>query len=1788
MNAQPAPRRHPAHFVGHLRQLASARPADTALVVVDEHDGRPVDRAIDYATLDARVRALAATLQRRFGPGERALLLLDNDDHYVVAFFACLYAGMVAVPVFPPESSRPQHVARLLGIAADARACCILTVEMMRPLVEAAAHRLPRVSVLAIDQPGEHRADDWIEHAPRDEDIAFLQYTSGSTSAPKGVMVSHGNLMANERAIEQGLGVGDDDVFVSWLPLFHDMGLIGGMLQPIHRGIKLVLMTPRFFLERPARWLEAISRHRGTLSGGPDFAYRLCLERLNDAQLEALDLSSWRVAFSGAEPVRHDTLAGFAERFAPVGFAAAALYPCYGLAEATLFVSGGVRGAGIVAHGFAGDALAQGRVEAAADAPLLVGCGHAPSEHAIDIVDPATLAPVGAGHVGEIWATGPSIASGYWGRPEATRDTFVERDGRRWLRTGDLGFVHHGQLYITGRRKDLIIVRGHNLYPQDIERAIESEVEAVRKGRVAAFAVSGPDGEGIGVAAELSRGMQKLIAPQSLVQVLSAVVSELCGEPLSVVVLLNPGALPKTSSGKLQRSACRQGWQERSLDAWAIHEFGALVQSETDAAPADAAAPDPFTADLAGLWRQALRLPADAPLGPDAHFFTQGGNSLAAVQLAALVAERWRVALPLSLLFEQPRLAPLAQALQRLRTVGDHAAPPAIAALPAERRHGPLPLSHAQERQWFLRQLDRQGTAYHLSGVLRLSGALDAAPLQAAFDDLIARHEALRSVFRQDADGNVAQYVQPPEPLALALIDLADAPAGQRRARADAAIQAQHDQPFDLTRGPLLRAALIRLDAAEHLLAVTVHHIAADGVSMQVMLDQLAERYLAHQAHAGGVALAPLAPLALQYADFAAWQRDWLASGVAARQLDWWRGQLCDRSGDEQPVLALATDHPRRPQAGYRAARHGIAVPAPLLAALRRTAQAEGATLFMVLLAAWQALLHRHTGQRDLRIGVPVANRHHPGLAGLIGFFVNTQVLRAEVHGRMPLAELLAQVRHTALGAQAHQDLPFEQLVSALQPERSLSHTPLFQVMFNHISEDLGALARLPGLTVRREAPPAQQAQFELTLEAREAADGALALELIHAAELFEPATIDRLGRHYLRLLAALADAPHTAVGDVALLDDGERQQLREWGDNALRYPDNQPVHRMFSWHARRQPDAVALLFGDVQLSYGELERRANRLAHHLIGLGLRPEARVGVALERSVELVVGLLAILKAGAAYVPLDPDYPAERLAWMAADSGISLLLTQQRLLNLLSAPAGVPVLTLDTLDLSAARDDDPGVPVHGEQLAYVIYTSGSTGRPKGAANRHRSLTSCMRWMQDAYVLGPGDTVLHKAPFGFDVSVWELFWPLTTGVRLVVAQPGDQRDPERIVRLIERYQVTTLNFVPAMLQAFLAHRGIEGRTRLRYVICGGEAMPPGTQREALQRLPGISLQNLYGPTETTIHVTHWACRADGGSNVPIGRPISDTITRVLDADLNPVPPGVPGELYLGGLGLGRGYLGRPGLTAERFVADPFDGGADHRGGGRLYRTGDLVRWNGDGQLEYLGRIDHQIKIRGLRIELGEVEAQLLAQPGVREAVVVAQPGPAGSGAAGVRLVGYISPHADQPFDQTALRAVLDPTALRAALAAQLPDYMVPSALVVLDTLPLNPNGKVDRKALPAAEVTASGEYAAPQGDTEQALATIWSELLGVARVGRHASFFELGGHSLLLLSAQRRIADTLGRAPSVVELFQYPSIAALAGFLEHGAAHQAGALDQADQRARRQRAALQRRPNLERTPT
>ncbi|KPA98413.1 AMP-binding protein, partial [Pseudomonas asplenii] len=1299
---------------------------------------------LSYRDLDLRARTIAAALQANAQLGDRAVLLFPSGPDYVAAFFGCLYAGVIAVPAYPPESSRRHHQERLLSIIADAEPRLVLTsADLREPLLqmdELSAADAPRL--LCVDTLDSALADNWRDAGVQPDDIAFLQYTSGSTAMPKGVQVSHGNLVANEVLIRHGFGIdlNPDDVIVSWLPLYHDMGLIGGLLQPIFSGVPCVLMSPAYFLGRPLRWLEAISEYGGTISGGPDFAYRLCSERVSETALARLDLSGWRVAYSGSEPIRLDTLERFAEKFAPCGFSEQSYFASYGLAEATLFVAGGQRGQGIPALRVDEAALAQNRAQPGDGSPIM-SCGTSQPEHAVRVVEPASLQVLGENAVGEVWAAGPSIAHGYWRNPEASAKTFVQHEGRTWLRTGDLGFMREGELFITGRLKDMLIVRGHNLYPQDIEQTIEREVDVVRKGRVAAFAVTRDGQDGIGIAAEISRSVQKILPADALIKLIRQAVAEAYQEAPSVVVLLNPGALPKTSSGKLQRSACRNRLADGSLDSYALFPNQTAASDEVSETVVDE-----LQALIGRIWQEQLQVDKVAA---DDHFFLLGGNSILATQVVARLREALGIELNLRLLFEAPTLGAFAAQVARQRQDGG-AAQGTIVQLS---RSQELPQSLAQNRLWFLWQLDPQSSAYTIPGALRLRGELDEAALRNSFERLIERHESLRTRF-YERDGQAMQRIDASAAFDLQLIDLGDLPTDQREARARQIREDAARTQFDLEKGPLLWVTLVRLDDQEHQLLVTMHHIIADGWSLNILIDEFARLYAA----AAQGQVAELAPLPLQYADYGSWQRQWLAQGESRRQLAYWKEQL----DGELPRLDLATDHPRSAQKRHSAARLNLRLDAALSAAVRQTAQACESTPFMLLLSAFQSLLFRYSGQRDIRIGVPSANRPRLETQGLIGFFINTLVLRAGLEARLPFVELLAQTRQATLDAQANQDLPFEQLLEAFPEAREQG---LFQVMFNHQQRDLGALRRLPGLLADELPWHSREAKFDLQLHSEEDRSGRLSLAFDYADELFDEATIARLAEHFVSLLQQVTRQPEQAIGDLQLLTATEREQQAAWGV-APCTPAGEWLPELLNRQAQLTPQRTALVWDGGRLDFAELHAQANRLAHYLRDKGVGPDVRVAIAAERSPQLLIGLLAIIKAGGAYVPLDPDYPRERLAYMLVDSGAELLLTQSHLLDSLPVAAGVSAVAMDLLKLDNWPSQAPGLHLHGDNLAYVIYTSGSTGQPKGVGNTHAALAERLQWMQATYALDAGDVLMQKAPISFDVSVWECFWPLITG--------------------------------------------------------------------------------------------------------------------------------------------------------------------------------------------------------------------------------------------------------------------------------------------------------------------------------------------------------------------------------------------------------------------------------------
>jgi len=1728
-------------IVERLRWLASERGRDTALVVVREHQRQLLETVLDYAELDRRARAVAAVLERQFEAGERALILLENDEHYVVALFACFYSRLVAVPAFPPESSKQRHLARITAIARDSQARCVLTTSAVAGAFDASFEALALPRRIALDELARGDESGWSARPVLDGDVAFLQYTSGSTSEPKGVVVTHANVVANARAIRRKLSVVPSDVFVTWLPLFHDMGLVGSLLQPIDSGVKVVLMAPRFFVERPIRWLRAIARHRGTVSGGPDFAYRLCLEKLKPDTLEGLDLSSWRVAFCGAEPIRRETLEGFAALAASAGLARGALYPCYGLAEATLFVTGGEPGRGMTAGRFSAEGLSRGSALSSAEGPAVVGCGSAVAEHWVEVVDPEGGGALEAGRVGEIWVSGPSIARGYWQNPEATRRSFVERDGKTWLRTGDLGFVSEEQLHVTGRLKELIIVRGHNLYPQDVERALEG-LDGLRPGRVAAFAAPGKTGEGVGIAVEVAGSVRQRVPATELARAIGVAVSELCGESPTVVLLLEVGALTKTSSGKLQRNACRQAWLDGTLRPYARFDQGHWNMDGRGVEDMSEGVADAVEERLLMLVRETLKLADDASLNPASHFFLMGGDSLSGLELALRIEQEWGVGVTLRRLFEVPKLGALAAEIRRLQAV-EAVSPTESRVVPVVlgRSEGGLTLTHAEQRQWFLWHLEPRSTAYHINLSLRFSGELRIDALRAAFSDLVARHEALRSVFRPDLRGVPRRWVLDAPELDFSVVDVCEHTESTDDA-AEQAIRQFHERPFDLGAGPLFRAMVVRRTGASYV-ALSMHHVVSDAASVQVLLDELALRYRE----------APLPALSFGYGEYTSSQRERFDARRPAL-LAFWREQL----QGELPKLTLATDRQALEAVPARAVRRAFELERGLLEALRRRAAESSASLFTLLLAGFQLVLGRHTGSRDVRVGVPVAGRGTPRARGLVGLFVNTLVVRTVMPPDLTLREIVARVRDSLLAAREHEDLPFEELVAALNPERAPGTNPLFEVMFNHLREDCAALERLPGLRFEGYELGEQAAQFELAVDSLERPDGSLRTIFTHTAR-FEPGAIERLFRHYEAVLRQLAALPERRVCELELLGSDERAELESW-EVGGRVTECEPIQRSIERRARERGEAPALLFGDSVLTRRELNLRANRLAHQLIARGIGPERRVGIALGRSVEMVVAILAVLKAGGAYVPLDIDYPSERLAYLIQDSGLALLLSETSVAPLQGA---VERVDIDALELESQPTHDPEPQLHGENLAYVIYTSGSTGRPKGVANTHGALSRHLQTAIEFCNLTESDRMLAFASLSFDAFVEQLFAPLVAGATVVLRGP-ELWDAERFRQELLAHGISVVDLTTSYWQALIGdfvRAGTRDYGGLRRANVGGEALPPAAlELWGAAGLGHVELVNCYGPTEATVTATVADCtpycRGESAvsGHMPIGAPLRGRCAYVLDSALARVPSGVAGELYIGGELLARGYSNRAGLTSERFVADPFG-----EAGARLYRTGDRVRWSRDGQLEYLGRADQQLKIRGFRVELGEIEAALRALDEVQNAAVVAR-----ELSGELRAVAFVAARAGR---------ALDVDSVLGRLSRVLPPYLLPASVTVLDELPLTAGGKVDRSRLPAPHLALDRSFAEPVGDTEHQVARIWAEELGLERVGRRANFFELGGHSLLLMRVHQRLRERLGWSVSMVDLFRYPTVEALAAFAER---REGGslALDAVESRARRQR--------------
>ncbi len=1062
-----------------------------------------------------------------------------------------------------------------------------------------------------------------------------------------------------------------------------------------------------------------------------------------------------------------------------------------------------------------------------------------------------------------------------------------------------------------------------------------------------------------------------------------------------------------------------------------------------------------------------------------------------------------------------------------------------------------IPLSFAQTRLWFLNQLQPGTAIYTIPGAFRLKGLLNIAALQSSFNEIIRRHEALRTTFTTVEGQPVVAIAPAPtdedvlSPYTLSVTDLRYLPDTEREVVAQKQAIEEIQRPFDLERGPLLRTTLLRLGEEEFILVLTIHHIVADGWALGLLIRELAvfyETFSTQKPMLQPAKLSPLPELPIQYADFADWQRQWLQGEVLETQLSYWKQQL----GGDLPVLQLPSDRPRPIRQTFQGKSNSFVLSQRLSTAIASLASSEGATLYMTLLAAFKVLLYRYTGQENILVGSPVANRNRTETEGLIGVFVNTLVMRTHLDDNLSFRELLGRVREVVLGADAHQDLPFEKLVEELQPDRNTSHSPLFQVMFVLQNAPVESLV-FSSLTLEPIILDKGTAEYDLTLNISETREG-IHCRVEYNTDLFDDTTIFRMMGHFQTLLEGIVMDCEQRISHLPLLTQMERYQLLgEWNDTQAEYPRNVCIHQLFEAQVEKTPDAVAVVFDNEQLTYRELNQRANQLAHFLKKLGVKPEVLVGICLEPSLNRVVGLLGILKAGGAYLPLDPTYPQKRLAFMLSDAQVLVLLTNEKLVKKLpdlTANPNQSVVYLDT-KADAINQQSTSNPVHEvtpDNLVYVLYTSGSTGTPKGVLGCHRGAVNRLNW--NPYPFTQEDICCQKTSLNFVDSVWEIFAPLLHGRPTVIISDENLKDPHQLVQTLSTQQVTRIVLVPSLLRVLLdTFEDLQTRLpKLKYWVSSGEALSVELCDRFRERMPQSILINLYGSSEVAADVTWYdTTNRKFPQCVPIGRPISNMEVYVLDNYLQPVPIGVPGELYVSGEGLARGYLNRPELTAEKFISNPFK--IQNYYSQWLYKTGDLACYLPDGNIKFLGRIDHQVKIRGFRIELGEIEDVLSQYPEVQEAVVIVREDRPGD----KRLVAYIVPNQEQ---------VLNTSKLRNSLKEQLPDYMVPSVLVVLEALPLIPNGKVDRQALPVPEQRHSEPetaFVTPQTPIEKELANIWSEVLNIEQVGIYDNFFDIGGHSLIATQLMSRVRTRLGVEIPLRELFGSPTIKELSEIVE-----------------------------------
>ncbi|NCR87816.1 MAG: amino acid adenylation domain-containing protein [Microcystis aeruginosa G13-10] len=1653
------------------------------------------DQQLTYNELNNRANHLAHYLQSLgVKPDQLVGICLERSLEMIVGLLGILKAGGAYVPLDPEYP-----IERLSFMLEDAQLSVLLTQQKL-------GETLPQhqAQIIYLDTDWEKIAENShsnLENTVTPDNLAYVIYTSGSTGKPKGVLVNHSNVVRLFAATDAWYNFNSQDVW----SLFHSYAFdfsVWEMWGALLYGGCLVVV-PYLVTRSPEAFYQLLCQEKVTILNQTPTAFRQLIQVEESLKGSFPPLSrgvrgdrssttdndlSLRLVIFGGEALEIHSLQPWFNRH---GDQCPQLVNMYGITETTVHVTY--------------RPLSMTDLDSTAS---VIGCP-IPDLQVYLLDQYLQLVPVGV--PGEMYVGGAGVTKGYLNRPELTTERFIPspfdpplpplnkggtQGGAKLYKTGDLArYLPKGELEYLGRIDNQVKIRGFRIELGEIEALLASHPQIW---------------ETVVIVRDDTTGDKRLVAyivPQSEKTITINEIRQFLKAKLPSYMIPNAfvilDALPLTANGKIDRRA--------------------LPPSESSSEPSEkyVAPRNPIEDILVNVWSEILKV---EKVGINDNFFELGGHSLLATKLVAQIRDRLKVELPLRQLFNTATLAELAQGIEQLKQEKSDTIVPTI--LPRKR-----PLSYAQQRLWFLDQLEPNSSFYNVPLALHLAGDLQADILEKSLQKIIQRHESLRTNFAT-VEGNPVQVIKPESNWQLTLVNGKDSPKYREDQEIKKWLEIHSHQPFDLANDSLIRATLLKLSDTEHFLLICLHHIVSDGWSMGVFIQELTTLYNAYTK-----GLEPLLPeLPIQYADFAIWQREYLQGEIRQNQLNYWQKQLAAAPA----LLHLPTDRPRPPEQRFEGDQiNGILSP-ELSQDLNKLSREKGVTLFMTLLTAFKVLLYRYTGQEDILVGTPIANRTRSELAGLIGFFVNTLVLRTDLAGNPSFSEALKQVRKTATDAYDHQDLPFEMLVEALQPERNMSYTPLFQVMFGLDNEVLNEMD-LEGIKATPQPLEFKKAKFDISLfiQVKEAG---LTAHWEYNTDLFNSETIERMNGHFLALLEGIIANPSERISQLPLLTKSEQQQLLiDWNNTEVDYPVDKCIHQLFEEQVERTPDTVAVIFEEQELTYNELNCRANQLAHYLQSLGVKPDELVGICVERSLEMIVGLLGILKAGGAYVPLDPDYPLERISLMLEDAGLKVLLTQQKLIDKLSeSQANINIVCVDA-DLPVISKEEQKnliTTIKYSNLAYVIYTSGSTGIPKGVLVTHQGLLNLVFWHQNTFEITNLDKATQLAGTGFDAAVWEL-WPyLTAGASIYLVKP------EILISLVELQKwlaakKITISFLPTPIaEQLLSLEWTEINVSLRTILTGGDKL-----NQYPSNFIPFQVVNNYGPTENTVVTTSGVVISGEKNNSlspAIGRPIFNTQIYILDSNLQPVPVGIPGEIHISGAGLARGYLNRPELTQEKFIPNPFSNSPDSR----LYKTGDLARYLPDGNLEYLGRIDNQVKIRGFRIELGEIETILSQHSAVKTAIVIAREDETEQ----KRLVAYIVPQAEGISAQQEQNFIAV-TELRQFLKAKLPEYMIPSAFVILESLPLTPNGKIDRRALPAPEFQSEEQYVAPRNPIEEILSSIWVKVLKVAQVGIHDNFFELGGHSLLATQLISRIREAFQVEMPLRELFVAPTIAELA---------------------------------------